>query len=226
MGTNLGSDRYDAVLLKKGAEANLYLREWYGRRVVVKKRISKKYRLSELDKQIRTYRTIHEPQLIHRAKKAGVPTPTIFLVDVGNAEIYMEYVEGKQLKKVLNSMPVETRWEICGCIGELVGKLHRNGIIHGDLTTSNMILTPEDRIVLVDFGLGEFSHELEARGVDLHLLKRAFESVHFEFAEECFRRVMDKYAQIVGFEEAEKVLEKVREIEKRGRYVSERRKID
>lgn len=226
MGINLDVREKSAVLLKKGAEANLYLREWYGRKIVVKRRISKKYRLSELDRHIRTYRTIHEPQLMHRAKKAGVPTPTIFLIDVRNAEIYMEYVEGKQLKKILNSMPVKRRWEICGCIGELVGKLHRGGIIHGDLTTSNMILTPENRIVLVDFGLGEFSHELEARGVDLHLLKRAFESVHFEFAEECFRKVMDKYAQTVGLKEAKKVLEKVKEIEKRGRYVSERRKLD
>ena len=223
MGKNLKRSLENAVLLKKGAEADLYVGEWYGRKIVVKRRISKKYRLQKLDEQIRAYRTIHEPQLMHRAKKAGVPTPTIFLIDVGNAEIHMEYVEGEQLKRVLNGMSRKERLEICGHVGELVGRLHKSMIIHGDLTTSNMILTPEKRIVFVDFGLGEFSPELEAKGVDLHLLRRALESVHFEFSEECFQKIMENYARVVGKEEAEKVLEKMKEIERRGRYVSERK---
>jgi TP53 regulating kinase-like protein len=223
MGEDLNYTMEDAVLLKKGAEANLYLKEWYGRKVIVKQRIGKKYRLPQLDRHIRAYRTVHEPQLMHRAKKAGVSTPTVLLIDTENAEIYMEYIEGKQLKQVLNEMPPEKRLKISSSIGELIGRLHKNMVIHGDLTTSNLILTPEDQIVLVDFGLGELSQELEARGVDLHLLKRAFESVHFKFAQECFNKVMESYAQIIGEEEAKKVLEKVREIEKRGRYVSERK---
>lgn len=226
MGGNISSSSGKTFLLKKGAEADLYLKEWHGRKIVIKRRINKKYRLPQLDKQLRIYRTIHEPQLMHRAKRAGVPTPTIFLVDVENAEIYMEYVEGKQLKQVLNNMSPKERLEICGYLGELVGRLHKNMIIHGDLTTSNMILTTNKQIIVVDFGLGEFSQGLEARGVDLHLLKRAFESVHFEFAQACFSKVMESYASIVGKREARRVLEKIREIERRGRYVSERKKID
>ena len=81
------------MLLKKGAEANLFLEDWHGRKVVMKKRLPKKYRLDALDRQIRFYRTIHEPQLIHSAKKAGVPTPTIFLIDTGKSNIIMEFVE-------------------------------------------------------------------------------------------------------------------------------------
>src|SRR4030042_1515033 len=160
------------ALLKKGGEGSLFLADWHGKRVVIKARLPKTYRPAKLDAAIRGYRTVHEPQLMHEAKKAGVAPPFIFLVD---------------------------------------------------LTTSNMILNGEGKIFLVDFGLGEKSMELEARGVDLHLLKRALQSTHYQFAEECFKSVMAGYRVVLGVEEAEKVLEKIREIERRGRYVAERR---
>ena len=89
-------------LLKKGAEASLYLTEWHGRIVVVKVRIPKKYRPTALDEQIRTYRTVHEPQFMHEAKAAGVPTPLIYMVNVPEGSIIMEYVEGQQVKQLLN----------------------------------------------------------------------------------------------------------------------------
>ncbi len=211
------------TLLKKGAEASLFLANCHGRRVIVKERLPKKYRPAELDERIRSYRTAHEPQLIHEAKKAGVPTPTIFLVDMKNAAITMEFVEGKQVKQLLGNIPKKKRQELCVKIGELIGKLHGHGVIHGDLTTSNMILSTEGKIFLVDFGLGEKNMELESKGVDLHLMKRALQSTHYQFAEECFEGVMRGYSAVLGGEDAEKVLEKIREIEKRGRYVAERR---
>ena len=96
-------------------------------------------------------------------------------------------------------------------------------MIHGDLTTSNMILNDEGKIFLVDFGLGEKKMEAEARGVDLHLMKRALQSIHYKFAEECFKNVIAGYSAIMGMEEARRVLAKIREIERRGRYVAERR---
>jgi TP53 regulating kinase-like protein len=65
--------------------------------------------------------------------------------------------------------------------------------------------------------------ELEARGVDLHLMKRALQSTHYQFAEECFESVMKGYLEVLGAEETGKVLGKIREIEMRGRYVAERR---
>ena len=210
-------------LLKKGAEASLFLSDWHGKHVIIKTRLPKKYRPEKLDTAIRTYRTVHEPQLMSEAKKAGVPTPTIFLVDVENATIIMEYVEGKQVKKVLAIFSAQEREDVCVLIGELIGKLHRHGIIHGDLTTSNMILNPEGKIFLVDFGLGEKNAEFEARGVDLHLMKRALQSTHYQFAEECFMAVSKGYAAVSGESEAKDVLDKVKEIERRGRYVAERR---
>ncbi len=216
----------ERTLLKKGAEASLFLADWHGRRVVMKRRFPKKYRPTKLDVLIRTYRTVHEPQLMSEAKKAGVATPTIFQVDVKNAVIVMEYVEGRQVKQLLKEISEDERIDVCVKVGELIAKLHRHGVIHGDLTTSNIILDRDGRIFLVDFGLGEKNTELEARGVDLHLMKRALQSTHFEFAETCFDAVMKGYAAVVGEDETKDVLAKVREIERRGRYVAERKEAE
>ena len=214
------------MLVKKGAEASLFLEDWQGRRVIMKRRLPKKYRLPEIDEKIRAYRTVHESQLLHHAKKAGVLTPTIFMVDLADSNIIMEFVEGKQVKQILDNLSSEERQSLSRHIGELIGRLHCNSIIHGDLTTSNMILTPHGKVVFVDFGLGEKTVELELRGVDLHLMKRAFQSTHFRYAEECFNAVLEGYTKVVGVEVAKKVLGKIGEIEKRGRYISERRKVE
>jgi TP53 regulating kinase-like protein len=210
------------VLIKKGAEASLYLETWQNRQVIVKQRHPKRYRIPELDLMIRSQRTLHEPNIIHKAKEAGVPTPTIFRVDVAEAKILMEFVEGKQVKEVLDTVSSEERLRLSVLMGRMIGRLHKHGIIHGDLTTSNMILTPYGKIVFIDFGLSERSVELEPKGVDLHLMKRALQSTHYKHAKECFKAVMKGYAESVGDEEAKKVAAKIREIEKRGRYVADR----
>lgn len=210
------------VLIKKGAEASIYLEEWCGRKVIFKRRHPKKYRISELDKILQIRRTRHEPQMIHRAKEAGVPTPIIFLVDLEEATIVMEFVEGVRIKEILNEISSEERVKICREIGRLVGRLHKNGIIHGDLTTSNMILTPHGSIVFIDFGLSEQSFEIEARGVDLHLMRRALASTHYKYVDECFNAVIEGYREVMGNDATMEVLDKIREIERRGRYVTGR----
>jgi len=214
----------EPVLLKKGAEASLFLVDWHDKKVVMKKRLPKKYRHPKLDEEIRTYRTTHEPELMHEAKKAGVATPTIFLVDVKNSTIIMQFIEGNQIKQLLGNVSKMERETLCLKIGELIGRLHEYGLVHGDLTTSNMILDAEGNIFFVDFGLGEKTNELEAKGVDLHLMKSALQSTHFQFAEECFSAVMRGYSKISGGTGMKNVLDKIREIERRGRYIAERRK--
>ena len=211
------------LLIRKGAEANLYLADWHGRRVVLKIRLPKEYRHVTLDEQIRTYRTVHESQLMHEAKEAGVPTPKIFLIDVKNTTIIMEFIEGKQIKLLLNDLSEIERRNLCFGIGQLIAKLHKKGVIHGDLTTSNMIMNARGKVFFVDFGLGEKSEELEARGVDLHLMKRALESTHYQFAESCYKSVIDGYGSLLSSKELQNILGKIKEIERRGRYVAERR---
>jgi TP53 regulating kinase-like protein len=210
-------------LIKKGAEASLFLAYWYNRRAIIKVRIPKRYRPTQLDARIRSYRTVHEPQLMHEAKNAGVATPLIYMVNIPDSTIIMQYIEGEQMKGLLNKVSKTRCHSLCVTIGESVGRLHKAGLIHGDLTTSNMIQASDGTLYFVDFGLGEKNIELEAKGVDLHLLKRALQSTHFQFWEACFQAVLSGYSAVLGEAQAEKVYEKIREIERRGRYVEERK---
>jgi len=213
------------TLIKKGAEANLYLEDFSdvlypsgAGKVIVKHRISKLYRVSQLDLQLRENRTALEAKLFADAKVAGVPSPAVYEIDLVGMRLVMDFIEGKQVKVILSSLRPAARQKLCRLIGKQIARLHKAGIVHGDLTTSNMILTPQGKVFFVDFGLGEYNPSLEARGVDLHLLKRALQSTHFNIAEESYRDVLTGYTREFG-EDADKVIERVEEIEKRGRYI-------
>jgi len=213
------------ALIKKGAEANIYL-ENFSRilhtagegKVIVKYRIKKSYRVSELDEQLRSSRTALEAKLFADAKLVGVPTPIVYEVDRVGMRIVMEFVDGRQVKLILDKLRPAARRKLCNVIGRQVARLHRAGIIHGDLTTSNMILTRDGKVYFVDFGLGEYDPSLEAKGVDLHLLKRALQSIHFNVTEEAYRAVIAGYTREFG-KGAREVIKRVEEIEKRGRYI-------
>ena len=213
------------TLLKRGAEAELHLRGFaevlhpLGEgRVVVKHRVPKGYRVRELDLLLRESRTCLEARLLSDAKSAGVPTPPVYEVDRENARLVMEYVEGRTLREALEEMGEEERRRICRTIGRYLARLHRRGIVHGDLTTSNLILSPRGELYVVDFGLGEYTPSVEARGVDLHLLRRALQSVHFRLAEEAYREICSAYLREFGRGGGE-ILRRAEEIGKRGRYV-------
>jgi TP53 regulating kinase-like protein len=205
-----------------GAEANLYLAELFGREVVVKERIQKSYRIGLLDYRIRRYRTLHEAQMIHEAKEAGVPTPVVYLIDEEKCRIYMEYLRGPRLKEALTTMSANERASICRLVGSLIGKLHLNQLIHGDLTTSNMIITESGKLSFIDFGLSFHSNQIEDKGVDIHLVRRAFNSTHFAYAAPCFEAVVAGYRSQMGSRLAATVLKRAAEIERRGRYFADR----
>jgi len=209
-------------LIRMGAEANLYLAKWFGREIIVKERIEKSYRLGLLDHQMRRYRTVHEAQMIHEAKKAGVPTPVIYLIDEQKCRIFMELLQGPRLKEALSAMSPNRRGSICHLVGGLIGKLHRNRLVHGDLTTSNMILADDGNVSFIDFGLSFHSDQTEDRGVDMHLVRRALNSTHFAYAESCYKSVVTGYESVLGSRFAKTVLTRAKEIEKRGRYFAER----
>jgi len=214
------------MLIKKGAEADLYL-EPFARvlysagdgKVVVKNRVPKRYRIPELDLQLRESRTALEAKLLSDAKRAGVPTPIVYEVDRIGMRIVMEFVDGRQVKLVLDKLKPAARRELCRTIGRQVARLHRAGMIHGDLTTSNMIVKPDGKVYFVDFGLGEYDPSVEARGVDLHLLKRALQSIHFRIADDAYDEVLSGYRQEFG-KKADEVIKRAEDIERRGRYVS------
>jgi TP53 regulating kinase-like protein len=213
---SLGDD--PVMLIRKGAEASIFLEEWHGRQVVLKTRLPKAYRVDRLDSSIRLARTSREAHLLHDCKRAGVPTPSVYEVDTASCTIIMDYVNGPRLKEAFLEMGDSNLRRTCGLVGSLVGRLHSGGIVHGDLTTSNMILRDRDKLFFIDFGLSDYSNELEARGVDLLLMNRAFKSTHFALHSKAFEAVLDGYRRIIGRKEAECVLTKMHEIEKRGRY--------
>ena len=180
-------------VIYRGAEAEIILSSYLGRDVIKKRRISKGYRLKELDFRLRSLRTKEEARLISEARKAGIPVPIIYDVDIMDCTITMEFIKGKRVKELLREIPKSERRKVCFKIGENIARLHSKGIIHGDLTTSNMISSGE-KIYFIDFGLGGFSKETEDRGVDLHLLLEAFRSAHSE-DEDLFYYVLDGYRE-------------------------------
>ena len=197
-----------------GAEARLDSSTWMGREVVVKQRVVKGYRHPALDRSLQTYRMKNEARLMMEARKAGIAVPIIYSVDLANSRMIMEEVKGVRVKDALNELPSDRARMVCERIGEIAADLHANDIVHGDLTTSNMLLEDE-RIVLIDFSLGSKTSELEDKGVDMHLLEEAFHSAHHERSE-LFESVRSAYASAYSL--GDQVLAKVREIEKRGRY--------
>ena len=204
-------------LVAKGAEADLWLDpDWNGVKVIIKRRGEKKYRLPELDRKIRRSRTIHEASLIHRAKEAGVPTPLIYQVSPEEATIVMELVEGEKVRDIVDRLGEDERKTLFRAIGEKAGLLHAAGIVHGDLTTSNIIRS-SGKVVFIDFGLGEMSTETEKRGVDLNLMYRMLTSTHFQHTEELFEAFKEGYRATL--EEADEALERMEEVAKRGRYI-------
>jgi Kae1-associated kinase Bud32 len=185
-----------------------------GREVVLKQRVVKGYRHRALDKSLQTTRIKNEVRLMLEARRAGIAVPIIYSVDLAENRIVMEEIPGMRVKDALEELPKEKAALVCRKIGEIAAKLHANDIVHGDLTTSNMLLDG-DRIVVIDFSLGSKSTELEDKGVDMHLLEEAFHSAHYKRSE-LYEAVKDSYVR--AYAGGAEVLKKVKEIEKRGRY--------
>jgi len=195
-------------VIAMGAEAIVYLKE----NRLVKDRIPKYYRLKEIDEKIRKRRTKAEKKLLEKASKIiNAPDPFPLKEDY---KIEMPFIEGKKLSQELNNFKLKEQKEICKIIGKEIAKLHNADIIHGDLTTSNMILK-NVLVYFIDFGLGFISPKIEDKAVDLHLLKQALEAKHFENWEILFEKVKEGYS---SYKESKKVFERIIAIERRGRY--------
>ncbi|MFH1236937.1 MAG: KEOPS complex kinase/ATPase Bud32 [Candidatus Aenigmatarchaeota archaeon] len=198
-------------IIQRGAEAILYMRDGE----LVKERVAKGYRIAQLDVKIRRQRTRAEAKLMERARTSEVKVPHVRIE--GDYSLVMDYINGRKLKDVLNAMDTETRSKTCEEVGALIAGLHIAGIIHGDLTTSNMILSGSDnRVYLIDFGLGKFSQSAEDRAVDLFLLYEALKSTHFVILDECWESVLAAYVDC--FTASKDVLARMETIKKRRRY--------
>lgn len=191
-------------LIAKGAESNIVEASYLGRNAVSKDRIPKGYRIKEIDDKIRKSRTRLEARLLSDAKRYGVVTPILYDVDLKNKAILMEKIEGQMVKELIND-------ELAVEIGKNIKKLHDGDIIHGDITTSNMMVNKENKLVFLDFGLGRHSDLDEDKAVDLLVLKKSLQSINSKLADEYFDKVLEGYG-------SDKIAQNIADIEARGRY--------
>jgi len=215
-------DRYGrytlAKLIKKGAEADLYLIEWCGEKALKKIRAPKLYLNRNIDKKIMTLRTAHEALFLLKARCAGISTPLVYYVNPTLGEIIMQYVEGMRVKDILSEMSASESKTTLRNIGRNIGLLHSSSIIHGDLTTSNFIITSSGKVVFIDFGLSYYSLRLEDKAVDLHLFSEVLKSVHGHRANIFIKHVFAGYSEIMGEPFLKTIMPRIQEISKRGRY--------
>lgn len=208
-----------------GAEAKIDLIVWHGRNVVRKIRVPKAYRNEKLDQWLREKRTREEAEILHRAKLSGVECPLLYFVDPVKMELYLEYIEGVLLRnlelcgRVKNSPDDLVLTNCYDLLGKYAAKLHRDHIIHGDLTTRNVVHTNNGRLVLIDFGLSFISERIEDQAEDLHLLKQALKSTTTEGrAKTAFEIVLGGYRIEAGSKLTDRLQSQIKEIERRGRY--------
>ena len=202
-------------LLKKGAEADIYLTEWNDLRAILKIRKTKSYRNPILDSKIKRQRTIKESQTISEVKSFGIPTPLVYFVNLTNSSIIMQEIPGKPVHDLPDLKIIELSKEI----GKLVGIMHKNGIMHGDLTTSNFILY-KNKVYVIDFGLSQKTIKSEDHAVDLRLIKEILNSAHAKIMESAWKNFLFGYKSVVGGVNYAKIIHLVTVIESRGRYAT------
>jgi len=202
------------VIIRRGAEAEIRRDTFMGRSVLVKSRVPKSYRHPALDQSLRAHRTKVEARLLQEARSCGVPTPIVYDIDTVNAEIWMQEIVGPRAKDALMKAGSDEVREISQEIGRMVARLHSHGMTHGDLTTSNMILR-DGRVFFIDLSLGSKAASLEEMGVDLHLLREAFQSAHSDLMY-AYDIIAETYVR--EYAGGKEVLAKVKDIEERGRY--------
>lgn len=200
-------------LVKKGAEADLYQTKWQNSKAILKIRKIKTYRNSSLDSKIRKQRTIKESQMLSLAKSFGIHTPLVYFVNIDKTSITMQEIPGKPVHDLPDSKIIELSKDI----GKIVGTLHKNGVMHGDLTTSNFILF-RNTVFIIDFGLSQISIKPEDHAVDLRLIKEILNSAHAEIMIPSWKNFLNGYKFVVGHAYYSKITKLVLEIESRGRY--------
>ncbi|XP_020839402.1 EKC/KEOPS complex subunit TP53RK [Phascolarctos cinereus] len=210
-------------LVKQGAEARVYRGRFLGRAAVIKERFPKRYRHPTLDSQLSRRRTLQEARALLRCRRAGILAPVVFFVDYTSNCLYLEEIEGSlTVRDYIQSIQMtETDPEklslLARKIGKVLAQMHDEDVIHGDLTTSNMLLkTPIEQLslVLIDFGLSFISALPEDKGVDLYVLEKAFLSTHPN-TETLYQDLLKSYSS--ESKKSGPVLKKLDEVRLRGR---------
>ena len=188
-----------------GAEAVIYLDK-----DVIKERIRKSYRHKDIDLKLRKFRTRRESKVLKKLEGIKFPAPRLVDVDDKEMKIIMEHIDAPRLRDVINT---SNQKKLCKETGKLVAELHNNEIIHGDLTTSNILF--KDKLSFIDFGLSFFSKRVEDKAVDIHLFRQALESKHHQIWRDAFKNFLLGYKKA---DENKEIMLRFEKVEERGRY--------
>ena len=200
-------------LIKKGAEGDIYTTKFGSDPAILKTRKVKPYRHPTLDNKIRKQRTIREASMLAEAKSVGIRTPLVYQVNTSDCTILMQRIDGVMVRNLDGSKLKSA----CMQIGKITATLHKNGIVHGDLTTSNFI-SKNNKIYAIDFGLAQKSVRVEDHAVDLRLLKEILGSAHVQIMDSLWKSFLSGYKSVAGLERLNKILNQLSIIEGRGRY--------
>ncbi len=221
-------------ILAKGAEADIHIGKWIDEDSIIKMRIPKGYRIKEIDDKIRKSRTKKESKLLSDVKRAGVIAPIVYDINFNEKSIAMEKIEGNLVKDILGNLSKNKQKQLASAIGKNIALIHQNNIIHGDITSSNIMLKSnkiidvhsknnnndlqeeivneynkngydlEQKIVFIDFGLGKYSNLIEDKCVDLIVFKKSLQSIDYKIADEIFNNVLDAYISSYNDEDINK----------------------
>lgn len=222
-------------LIAQGAEARIYKGNYLGKVALLKERFQKNYRHPDLDLKLTKDRIKAESRAIIRAKAAGVVTPALYLVNLEKRQIYMEYMQNTVVLKDFIDKNISGKPNVDHLLlfvargmGELIARLHSKNIIHGDLTTSNILLRnvtnqskADDKtinhFIVIDFGLSHVDSTVEDKAVDLYVLERSLLSAHSEISS-LFDDILRIYQKYYGMEkQLKEIITKYREVQARGR---------
>ena len=204
-------------VLAKGAESVIFKIEQWGSPFVLKWRQGKSYLLKDIDSQLRKSRTSRECKMLTASRSLGVPTPAVYSVNLDKHMILMDFIPGTQFKQLAGQTTRSDLTSLSNRFGKLIALLHEGDVVHGDPTTSNVIVDDKSHMWIVDFGLSEMNATTEMKGVDLHLIHRALETTHWDLQEIMLDATLEGYVEVLG-KAAEPTLSRMKEIRERGRY--------
>ncbi len=230
----MNSSSTELRLIAQGAEGRIYDTMFLAKPTIIKERLIKRYRELTLDRKINKHRLLLEARCMFRCIKSGILTPAVYMIDVDNLRLYIEKIEGTTIKDLLRRigtvqstihMEVEQSsadsiiypnecLEWAKKIGIALGKMHDIDVVHGDLTTSNMMLNSAGNIVIIDFGLAGKSTNAEDKAVDLYVLERAFISTH-PGSEEIVKTIIFNY--VISSPKSKPIMQRLEQVRLRGR---------
>lgn len=207
-------------LITQGAEGRVFSAKYLGKNVIIKHRFKKTYRHPDLDNYITRERIKAEVKSLVRCRMVGINVPALYDVNLHASEIVMENIDAIQARKFIYERKPDSS-EVLNIgkeIGGVLAKLHGNDIVHGDLTTSNILIklsSEKPTVYLIDFGLSYVSEKIEDKAVDLYVLERAVLSTHPD-SDGLLKILWDSYRE-QGGKKANSVLLKLEEVRTRGR---------